>query len=218
MLRLILVTLLTAPLARPAAAQEPAPVPAGLYPELTAGPPPGPPVPDGLPPRGPPPDPCPPPAAVGQQHWVAVQTSILQPTVARLQVKVWPRPNNSLWAEVYAGSVLFDALYGAGVRVMHTARTNDRGDALLLNPGLGVHVIPGSGSGWFSRGHGTQTYLAADVDIGWLHDFGNHFGFELGLKVGIAGRVAGSGPGPARGLMFGHDCYPILAVYSGFRF
>jgi hypothetical protein len=198
---------------------------------ISVGQPPEPPVPTGLPQRyeaEPPPEP---PEAPGQQHWVAVTTSILQPMVGRVQVKVWPRPNNSIWVEAYGGSVLFDVMYGFGVRVMHTAKVGRRGDVMMVSPGLGVHILPmwlaerGSGySGiygvpYYYEDYNALYYVAGDIDISWLHDFGDHFGFELGIKVGLAGRVAGRvGRDYPRSVMFGPDVYPIFNIYSGFRF
>ena len=78
------------------------------------------------------------------------------------------------------------------------------------------------GWGWgYARDSYTNTlyFVAGDVDISWLHDFGPHFGFELGVKLGLAGRVSGDiGKYYPRSLMFGKDVYPIFAIYSGFRF
>ena len=56
------------------------------------------------------------------------------------------------------------------------------------------------------------------MDVSWLHDFSSHFGFELGVKLGLAGCVVGNLGRYPRGVMFGRDLYPILALYSGFRF
>jgi hypothetical protein len=193
------------------AAQEPAAV--WPYPPLTSGPPPAEVVPPGLPER----PACDPPPN-GQQHWFALNLTTLQPFTGRVQFKVLPRENNSVWLEAYAGSVLFDGMYGFGARVNRAARTWGRGDALMCSPGLGVHIIPSGG--FWGRRHSTLFYLAADVDVSWLHDFSPHFGFEVGVKAGIAGRVGGSWGGSARpdAVMFGRDFYPILSVYSGFRF
>jgi hypothetical protein len=163
----------------------------------------------------------PPPPENGQQHWVSLNLSVFQPFVGRIGVKVWPRPNNSVWLEAYLGSVLFDIMYGFGVRMQHTAYTFGSGGRLMVSPGVGVHLIPRwSTHGYFGgSNHGGIAYLAGDVDLSWLHDFTPHFGFELGVKLGLAGRLAGgerySYP---RGVMFGRDLYPILALYSGFRF
>jgi hypothetical protein len=173
---------------------------------------------------------CPPPDAGGQQHWVSFNLGILQPFTGRVGVKVWPRPNNSLWLEAYGGSALFDAMYGFGVRVQHTARDFGPNDHLMVSPGLGLHVIPRwytetkrydpyYGYSVYDQSYNTLYYLAGDIDISWLHDFSPHFGFEFGIKVGIAGRLGGTvGRNYPRGVMWGKDLYPILSVYSGFRF
>lgn len=205
------------------AAHKPAPLPAD---------PPGPiaevPRPNGFPTYGPerpaPSDPLPPPPPIeGQQHWVMLNLSILQPFVGRIGVKVWPRENNSLWLEAYVGSVLFDFMAGFGVRVQHTAHTFGSGGRLMVSPGLGVHVLPAYASnhgglfGAISHDSGV-TFLVADVDLSWLHDFTPHFGFEMGVKLGIAGHISGRIGRYPRGVTFGRDCYPILALYSGFRF
>jgi hypothetical protein len=173
-----------------------------------------------------------PAVAPGQQHWVAVNLSVLQPSLGRVQVKVWPRPNNSVWAEVYGGSVLFDGMYGFGARVQHSAWCPGNADVVMVSPGLGLHIVPH----WYSTDHRayvdqygywvgqdsqytTLYFLAGDVDVSWLHDFSPRFGFELGLKVGLAGRLAGRvGDDYPSGLMWGRNVYPIFSLYSGLRF
>jgi len=216
-----------------AVAQQP---PAGGWPAplpITAGPPPVPPVPDGVPVRVIEVVDLPPQLPDGQQHWASVNLIGGQPSAVRVGVRVWPRANNSVWLEAYSGSALFDAMYGFGVRVQHTAWTFGNGDSVLISPGLGVHILPD----WYAsdptlhyshrRGYWTSsyghwsslTYLAGDVDISWLHDFSPHFGFELGAKVGLAGRLSGDvGDCYPRNLMWGRNLYPILAVYTGLRF
>lgn len=207
----------------------PAPLP------ITGGQPTAPPVPTGLPERyEATPLPEPPPAAAGQQHWVALNLSILQPMVGRVQLKVWPRPNNSIWLEAYGGSELFDVMYGFGVRMMHTAKVGRHGDVLMTSPGIGLHIIPNwsvSGydsrplpgsiygySGYYERNNPLY-YIAGDIDISWLHDFGDHCGFELGVKIGLAGRVGGTvGNDYPNVVMFGRDFFPIFNFYSGLRF
>lgn len=208
-------------------AQEPAAWPSPL--PITAGEPPAPVVPSGVPELAPPP-PIPEVRLQepGQQHWVSLNLSIFQPTIGRVGVKVWPRPQGSLWLEAYGGSVLFDTMYGFGVRLQYTAKTNSRGDALMLAPGLGVHIVPvwgyypGSASRWAYSGSYVSNslyFVAADLDISWLHDFTPHCGYEIGVKLGLAARVAGDiGPDYPRALMFGSSVYPILNVYSGLRF
>jgi hypothetical protein len=201
----------------PAAWPSPLPISAGESPAAV--------VPSGLPER-PPPIPVAEPRceSPGQQHWVLLNLSIFQPMIGRVGVKVWPRPNDSVWVEAYAGSVLFELMYGFGVRVQHTARTNTRGDALMIAPGLGVHIVP-----YWDRFHnwrptdpqsrGGLHFLAADVDISWLHDFTPHCGYEIGVKLGLGVRVAGTtGSDYPSAVMFGPDVYPILNVYSGLRF
>jgi hypothetical protein len=170
------------------------------------------------------------PAAGGQQHWVSFNFGILQPFTGRVGVKVWSRPNNSLWLEAYGGSVLFDGMYGFGVRVQHTVRDFGTSDHLMVSPGLGVHILPqwatvekrydpNYGFSYYDCSYNSLYYLAGDIDISWLHDFSPHFGFEFGVKVGLAGRVSGTvGRDYPRGVMWGKDLYPILSIYSGLRF
>ena len=174
-----------------------------------------------------------PPENSGQQHWVSLNLGIFQPFTGRVAVKVWPRENNSVWLEAYGGSVLFDAMFGFGARVQHTAVRFRGGDQLMISPGVGLHVVPNWRATTRTRvddpyfGHyytydysrNALYYLAGDVDISWLHDFSPHFGYEIGLKLGIAGRLAGTvGRDYPRGVMWGKDFYPIVSVYSGFRF
>lgn len=170
----------------------------------------------------------------GQQHWVSVNLGVFQPFVGRVGVKVWPRAQNSVWVEAYLGSVLFDWMYGFGVRVQHTAWTFRNNDRLMIAPGVGTHIIPDwyaetrtyytdplygySYYGYASR-RNTLYWLFGDVDVSWLHDFGPHFGFELGVKFGLAGLVGGEiGRSYPRFVMFGKSVYPIFSIYSGFRF
>jgi hypothetical protein len=209
--------------AQPPAGGWPSPLP------VTVGPPPVPPVTDGLPPWVVEYVEYAPERAAGQQHWVALNLMLGQPSVARLGVKVWDRPNNSIWLETYGGSALFDGMYGFGVRLQHTAWTFGNGDSILVAPGLGVHILPDWTTyyhhgrhhgyyGWYG-GRNTLTYLAADVDIAWLHDFSPRFGYELGVKLGFAARLSGDvGDDYPGGVMWGRNAYPIVGVYTGLRF
>ena len=168
--------------------------------------------------------------APGQQHWLAVNLVGGQPSVVRAAVKVLPRPNNSLWVEAYAGSVLFEGMYGFGARLQHTAWGFRNGDTILVSPGIGLQIVPdwyadlgrrGRDGYWVPGGshYSSLFFLAGDVDVSWLHDFGPRLGFELGLKVGLAGRVGGTvGRCYPRDVMWGKDLYPILALYTGLRF
>jgi hypothetical protein len=173
----------------------------------------------------PPPNESEPTWPFGQQHNVAMNLSIFQPFVARLEFVVHRQPTCTWLAEVYAGSELFDLMAGGGARVQFTALANpERGDALLICPGLGVHVLPAHGSadevyvnGAFERTT-VRTYLAGDVDISWLHDFSPHFGYEVGIKLGIAGRLEGTMGDYPRFVMFSRDLFPLINIFSGFRF
>jgi hypothetical protein len=172
-------------------------------------------------------------AAGGQQHWVSVNLTVFQPFTGRLGVKVWPRAQNSLWVEAFIGSVLFERMYGFGLRWQHTLFEFGGRDRLMLAPGVGVHVLPT----WPARIERTRMdpwgfdyttwdyysnslfYLFGDIDISWLHDFSPHFGFELGIKVGLAGRVAGTiGDDYPSNVTWGRHLYPVFSLYSGFRF
>jgi hypothetical protein len=192
--------------------------------------------------NAPPAEPAAPATAGQQQHWVAVNLLVLQPTVGRVQLKVWDRPQNSLWLEAFGGSSLFEVMYGFGARVQHTAAGGRNGDALFLSPGFGVHILPtytasygryeqwsggwnlfGSGGGGRSYGYretrqNSLAFLAADVDVSWVHDFHDHFAFELGCKLGLAFKIKGDIGEDRPSLMSGDSVYPILAIYSGFRF
>ena len=238
--------------AAPAFAQEAPPAPGWSYPQLTTVQPtqPLPAVPPPVYVPAPAPTPLPtylpertvaveevagrPDAAPGQQHWVSANLGVFQPFTARVAVKVVPRPQNSIWVEAFAGSALFDAMYGFGVRVQHTVRAGSSSNRLMVAPGFGVHILPDwqtwedepyRDSGYGYAGFTTTYYrnplyyLFADVDVSWLHDFSPHFGMELGVKVGIAGRVSGRvGQDYPEFVMFGKDVYPLFSVFSGFRF
>jgi len=177
-----------------------------------------------------------PPAKTGQQHWVTLGITTLQPFTARVGVKVWDRPNGSLWLEAYGGSELFDWMYGGGARMQFTAKEFGHGDQIMIAPGFGAHVLPNQRivtrseyrSGYYSFGYYDYTYtkstavfLAADVDISWLHDFSPHFGFELGFKLGLAFRASGQVGDLARGVpktMFNSNLFPVVSFFYGFRF
>lgn len=224
---LLLILSASATVAQPPAEGWPSPLP------ITVGQPPVPPVADGLPPRVVEYVEYAPEQAAGQQHWVALNLMLGQPSTGRVGVKVLARPNTSLWLEAYGGSALFDSMYGFGVRLQHTAWTVGNGDSIMVSPGLGVHILPD----WYTwdealhynrrrgfwesrRGHWSSLYyLAADVDISWLHDFSPHFGYELGVKLGFAARVSGDvGDNYPRHVMWGRNAYPIVGVYTGLRF
>jgi hypothetical protein len=164
------------------------------------------------------------PEAPGQQHWVSLGIVALQPSVGRVQVKVLPRENGSLWLEAYGGGELFNGVYGFGARLEYTSQRLTPADVITVGPGLGVHILPD----WFDaegRGHtprcryDTLTYLVGDVDVAWLHDFTPRFGWELGVKVGLAGRLSGKvGRDYPYYIMFGRDLFPVFGIYSGVRF
>jgi hypothetical protein len=182
-------------------------------------------------------------ANLQQQHWVAFNLLAIQPTAARVQVKVWDRPQNSLWIEAFGGAAIASGMYGFGVRMQHTASGGRNGDALFFSPGAGMHIIPNytayygryettSWGGWslFGNSNGATAYsyyhrkknslafIALDADISWVHDFDDHFAFELGCKIGVAFKVKGDIGEDRPGLMFSDSVYPIIAFYSGFRF
>lgn len=219
--------------ATPGYTQEPpSSVPSGVgwpYPPLTVGPAPAPPIDYGVPVRVIEAPPLP-PAAPGQQHWISVNLVGGQPSVARVGVKVWARENNSLWLEAYAGSALFDFMYGFGGRMQHTAWAFSNGDAIMVGPGLGLQILPDwyADQGYYTRRgrwvpgnshYSSLFFLAADVDVSWLHDFGPRFGFELGLKFGLAGRVGGTvGDCYPQDRMWGKNVFPIFAGFTGLRF
>ncbi len=177
------------------------------------------------------------PAKSGQQHWVSLGITTLQPFTTRVGVKVWDRPNGSLWLEAYGGSELFNWMYGGGARMQFTAKEFGNGDQLMIAPGLGAHVLPNQRrlverryyeGGYYSFGYYQDRYekntavaLAADVDISWLHDFSPHFGVELGFKLGLAVRVSGEIEPWTRGVpktMFNSNLYPIASFFYGLRF
>jgi hypothetical protein len=169
----------------------------------------------------------------GQEHWLALNFTLGQPSTGRVGIKVLDRENNSLWLEAYGGSALYDAMYGFGARIQHTAWSFGHGDSFFISPGLGVHILPD----WYasqnvlhynrrrgywatsSSNYSTLYFLAGDVDFSWLHDFSPRFGFELGLKLGLAGRLGGRvGDDYPESAMWGKNLYPIVAFYSGLRF
>ncbi|MBY0230009.1 MAG: hypothetical protein K2W96_12065 [Gemmataceae bacterium] len=171
-------------------------------------------------------------APVGQQHWVAVHLSLFQPTQLRVQATVARGERASLAVEAFGGSELVEFMYGFGGRLLWTALHDGVDDALMVSPGLGVHFLPEKGrrfeyalwDGLVYRNspRTPRTYLAADVDISWVHQFAPHFAWEMGLKLGLAAKVGGEWGKDRipvqRSLMFGKDLYPLANVFWGFRF
>jgi hypothetical protein len=200
-------------------ASQPGPIPTGL-PERTV-------MVDELPPVSP-------EMAPGQQHWVSLNLGVFQPFAARIGVKVWERPQNSLWIEAFGGSELYNGMYGFGIRMQHTLWSFGNSDQLMIAPGFGAHILPdwdavtrtlvvNPNTGFehyrYSCKQNTLYYLFGDVDLSWLHDFGPHFGFELGVKFGLAGRVSGTvGRDYPSFEMWGKDVYPVASLYTGLRF
>jgi hypothetical protein len=172
------------------------------------------------------------PPRCGQSHWVNVNLSLFQPTIARLQVGFHHNGHRTWIAEVYAGSVLFEGMYGGGMRVAWTVHSSRHKDALMIAPGVGVHILPqtqpGSttvGYGWFGQttyweAKTVRTYVAWDVDISWCHDFSPNFAIEFGTKLGLATKVAGTWGSydDAKSLRFGEYLYPIVSVWWGMKF
>lgn len=175
------------------------------------------------------------PLPLGQQHVLGLYLSILQPCVGTAQVTVYRRNGISYALEVYGGSELFELMYGGGVRAIWTAGSNNRCDAFLVKPGLGVHIFPentrGGVRGWnylaadveyaYAEPKTARYYLAADVELSWLHDFSDRLGWEMGVKLGLAGRVGGqwgSEDPPNTPFAFGKSVYPIYNLFWGFRF
>jgi hypothetical protein len=155
----------------------------------------------------------------GLQHLVGLNLSIFQPTVLRLQMPLYFARSHTWLAEAYAGSELFDFMAGGGVRVQFTAASSPgRGDALIIAPGLGMHFLPATEGGLLSYQSTRRGYVAADVDISWLHDFGKRFGYELGIKLGVAGRMFGTSDDHNDFSLFGSKGFPIINLFSGFRF
>ena len=114
------------------------------------------------------------PTALGQQHWVSVNLGIFQPFVGRVGVKVWSRPNNSVWLEAYGGSVLFDAMYGFGIRMQHTVHDFGSSDHLMLSPGIGVHIIP--------------SWYAVEKHRGYDPYYGNYLLLQLRVQHALLSR------------------------------
>lgn len=172
----------------------------------------------------------------GQQHWVSLGLTTLQPFTARLGVKVWDRPNGSLWLEAYGGSELFEWMYGFGARAQYTVKEFAGGDQMLVSPGVGVHILPSQRTlerreyyydGYYYYGthdvykRTTASFLAVDVDISWLHDFSPHFGVEFGFKLGLAFRLSGRVDDNFDffpNTMFNSNFYPLVSFFYGVRF
>ncbi len=147
----------------------------------------------------------------GQQFGYAVSLVGGQPTVIRVAAKVLPRENNSVWLEAYFGPVLLETMYGFGARIQHTGREFGNGDRIMFAPGLGVQILPSGGGRYF---------LAGDVDISWLHEFGPRCAIDLGFKLGVAGKLGGTPVNDdlSRIGMFSQNFYPLVGLFSGLRF
>jgi hypothetical protein len=154
--------------------------------------------------------------ANGLQHLIDAKVLLGFPTGVRLQAALDRETARAWVAEAFAGYALFNQVYGVGGRLLLAPASSRGGDVLLIGPGMNCYYSVGDHSGgerWFSSARDGY-FVIPDVEIAWLHDFANHFGWELGLDVGL-----GVGVWQAFGLESGRvSPVPILSAFGGFRF
>ena len=157
--------------------------------------------------------------AIGQglQHFIDAKLLIGFPTGVRLQAALDRQPNRTWVAEVFAGAAVANPVYGAGGRVFFTPARGRGGDVLHIGPGLNFYYCVGDhsgGEGFFLASSRNGYFLIPDVEIAWLHDFADHFGWEIGLDVGL-----GVGVWQAYGMESGRTTpIPMLSAFTGLRF
>jgi hypothetical protein len=153
---------------------------------------------------------------MGLQHVVDAKFLFGFPTGLRLQMALDRQETRAWMAEVFAGFELFNPTYGCGGRLLLTPATGKACDALVIGPGLNFFYFVGdhsSGEHWFTSSHDGY-FVVPDVEVAWVHDFANHFGFELGLDLGL-------GVAFWQGDQFQSarvSVLPLLSAYTGFNF
>jgi hypothetical protein len=152
----------------------------------------------------------------GLQHWVDAKLLLGLPTGVLLQVALVRQENKTWLAEAFAGFELFNPAFGLGGRILFTPATGKSGDALVVGPGLDFIFFQGDSSRarfWFTSDRDGYFFLPT-VEVAWLHDFADHFGWELGLDLGLGVAFWASDGSDRKSV----TVLPLLSVFTGFNF
>jgi hypothetical protein len=156
--------------------------------------------------------------AHGLQHFVDAKLLLGLPTGLLLQFAVDRQEQKTWLAEAFAGIEAFNAAFGLGGRVLYTPATGKSGDSLVLGPGLEFIYFQGDHSTdrfWFTSDRDGYFFIP-NVEVAWLHDFADHFGWELGLDLGVG--VAFWSNDSMDSNRKSVTVVPLLSVFTGFNF
>jgi hypothetical protein len=110
-------------------------------------------------------------------------------------------------------------MVGGGLRLKIPVLSDHQNDVLFVSPGLDVFVVMKGqyteDNAWYGGPYSNVYFLAANVDISWLHEISKHFGFELGLQVGAG--IAFAGQDGFNRVAAG-EIQPQVSLFTGFRF
>jgi hypothetical protein len=147
----------------------------------------------------------------GQDNWIAINIVAGSPSGVRLEAFPFTSGNFKVAIEGFVGEQRLSFAGGGGLRLQFRVVGNAR-NALYVSPGVDLYVSPPS-SQYFGH-YKTLYFVASDVDVSWVHEFSDHFAYELGLKVG--GSVEFNAP--AYESLSGTAFVPDLAIFTGVRF
>ncbi|MGK5085160.1 hypothetical protein WDW37_17875 [Bdellovibrionota bacterium FG-1] len=142
----------------------------------------------------------------GENNWVGLDLMIGLPTGLRAQFFPYKNKLLNVALEGVYGADGLSATYGGGVRVQFRVVSGAK-NALIISPGVDIYISP-TDPGFFGH-YGTWYYVATDADIEWLHQFGDHWAFELGTKLG--GQLQIQADGNVRPL-------PVVSLFTGIRY
>jgi hypothetical protein len=144
--------------------------------------------------------------APGESNWVSVDLDVGLFSGIRADLLPYSDEHLSVALEGFYGGALLSPAYGGGVRVQFRVVAG-QSNALLISPGLDVYLSPPDSS--FLGHSGNLVYVLANADLEWLHEFANHFGFELGARLG--GGIQAGGESGVRPV-------PDVDLFTGLRF
>lgn len=149
------------------------------------------------------PEPVSAPPDEGSRQLVNVMLLLGFPTGVRVQAAVDRQERRTIVVEGFVGqepgwfeSPLF---LGVGGRVLYPLAKGTSCNRCQVSPGLNLVDM--------ENDRHAHWYLVPNVEIGWLHDFESHFGWEIGLDLGAGPR-----------LVRFDRVLPWVSAYTGLRF
>lgn len=152
----------------------------------------------------------------GLQHVIDAKLLLGLPTGVRFQAALDRQDCRAWLVEAFAGYELFNPAFGFGGRLLFIPATGSHGDALKIGPGLNFYYFVGdhsSGEHWFTSGQDGY-FVVPNIEVAWLHDFHDHFGWELGLDLGV-GLAVWQGNGVDKSRV---GVVPEVSVFTGLTF